>query len=114
MIVARDLHVRINGVQPELALLFAAIAFIECRLMDAGELMLTSVTDGRHGENSLHYPGFAADIDFHDAGRFPWIAGKLRERLTVEFDVVPEGTHIHVEFQPKRSDRQAEVDHAWK
>lgn len=100
--------------RPEMSLLLAAIAFIETKLLPHNEeFTLTSVTDGKHGETSLHYAGFAVDIDHHDPGSFPWIREKLVDRLTVEFDVVVEATHIHIEFQPKRSHREAEVAHAW-
>lgn len=65
------------------------------------DLVITSVTDGRHSQTSLHYTGCAFDcriwdIDSVDAARM------LRDRLTDEFDVVVEKTHIHVEYQPQR------------
>jgi hypothetical protein len=75
------------------------------------ELVITSVTDGKHSPNSLHYVGYAFDMrtryafDMRTRG-LPQVlqnnlAADLREALGQEFDVVLEKTHIHVEFQPK-------------
>lgn len=112
MIVAHNLQVRLFGVRPEMAWARAAVSDTEQHL--GAETILTSVTDGRHGETSLHNTGCAFDIDVDHTG-IPadiW-REEIRRRLTEEFDVVVEATHIHIEFQPKTSGRQAEVNHAW-
>jgi hypothetical protein len=67
------------------------------------EMVVTSVTDGRHSVTSLHKVGYAFDVRLpqrcsHSRERVIEI---LRNRLTPEFDVVVEATHIHVEYQPK-------------
>jgi hypothetical protein len=67
------------------------------------ELVITSVTDGKHSPNSLHYVGYAFDMRTRDLSQVDKknLAVDLREALGQEFDVVVEKTHIHVEFQPK-------------
>jgi len=67
------------------------------------ELVLTSASEGKHGENSLHYSGKA--FDFRTRGltteqQEDW-ATLCRIRLDAEFDVVLEKDHLHVEWQPE-------------
>ncbi len=66
-------------------------------------LVITSVVDGKHSRGSLHYPGAAFDVRTRDrsAASIKRFVARLRRRLTDEFDVVVESTHVHVEFQPK-------------
>ncbi len=74
------------------------------------DLVVTSVTDGKHGDNSLHYKGNAFD---HRTWTTPTsgiqlspdekqsIAIELYKRLGDKWDVVVERTHIHCEYDPK-------------
>lgn len=64
------------------------------------EAVVTSTYDGDHRPNSLHYSNEAIDL------RLPAKAGgevviKLREYLGQNYDVIPEVSHIHVEYDPK-------------
>lgn len=73
---------------------------------------LTSGTEGQHSERSLHYPsnspsgkGRAIDLRIwnlpaHEA-EAPKAARMLKERLSSDYDVVLETTHVHVEYDPK-------------
>ncbi len=112
--------VSLRGLRPETAFLIERIK--ECyesvmrssnSLEPSSSLRITSVTEGIHGPNSLHYVGFAVDSGLprfyprHNQG--PVIAEgaieqiiKLgREALGAEFDIVREATHIHWEYQPE-------------
>ena len=78
---------------------------------------ITHVRDGEHMEGSLHYTGNAIDIiwlEYEDLPRD--IAENLKEELYLklngfpshaglraDFDVVYEGSHFHIEYQPKLS-----------
>ncbi len=68
-------------------------------------LVVTSVCDGKHSWNSLHYVGMAIDFRTRHlaAGDNLKITGELKACLGLEFDVVLETDHIHVEWQPERS-----------
>ena len=67
------------------------------------DCVITSLCDGRHSRNSKHYEGNAFDLrnrhltDIETAD----VAAKLKESLGIEYDVVVEETHIHVEYDPK-------------
>ena len=91
--------VSIAGLQPEivLALIIAEAVFVE----SAQLLTVTSAVDGEHMEGSLHYVGAAVDLRYPTEGA-PSVVSKLTTQLGDNYDVVPETTHIHIEFQPKR------------
>ena len=99
--------VSILGVRSELVLAMQ-IAQEVYRELEVGALTITSVTDSRHSRTSLHYVGLAFDIrtrngfDQWDSKEKHRVARALRIALQSEFDVVVEGTHIHIEYQPKR------------
>lgn len=90
--------VKISGIRPELVL---ALFMAERVYANHGErLTITSVLDGEHMMASLHYIGCAADLR-RPATHFREIADHIRDNLGVEFDVVLNTDHIHIEFQPK-------------
>ena len=69
------------------------------------ELVVTSINDGEHSYQSLHYAGFAADLRiryFPERVRSK-VAAALRLALgnSPDYDVILESTHIHIEYQPK-------------
>lgn len=69
------------------------------KVLLAGEIVVTSAKDGKHGDGSLHYQGRAVDLrtrDFTDI----W-ASKLRMALGKDWDVVIESDHVHCEFDQK-------------
>ena len=92
--------IKFRGVAPELVL---ALQIADGVWQDLGqELIITSLVNGKHSHGSLHYIGHAADLRsryFADKG--VTAAAMLKARLSDEFDVVVEKTHIHLEFQPK-------------
>ena len=101
MLLKSDVDLR--GMQPQI--LVAMIA-AERIYQEAGrELMITSVTDGKHMEGSLHYKGHAVDMRTTAVGipaeTVQRIAAKVKSALGPQFDVVVEGDHLHVEFDPK-------------
>lgn len=65
------------------------------------ELVITSTYGGDHSPSSLHYCHDAYDC------RFPkvnpgLVMDKIRARIGRKYDVVNEGDHIHVEYDPKK------------
>ena len=73
------------------------------------DLVVTSVTDGKHREDSLHYEGLAFDIrtwkddtsgvQMAKGSKFS-LASSIAYALGDDYDVVVEKTHIHIEYDP--------------
>ena len=65
------------------------------------ELVITSTYEGNHSAASLHYANQAYDIRLpkeHQA----LIYARIQAELPKDFDIVKEGDHIHIEYDPKR------------
>ena len=94
--------VRVLGIRPEtvLGLMLAQHVFAQ----HGAEFVITSVTEGEHTRASIHYAGGAADLRRPgDLAKATTLVTALREALGEDFDVILEGDHIHMEFQPKRA-----------
>ena len=94
--------VKAKGLQPEILLAIQEAREVYRGLADA-DLIVTSLLDGRHSTNSLHYKGLAVDLRTRhlDETDRAAVAKAIRSALGDEYDVVLERTHIHVEFDPK-------------
>lgn len=64
------------------------------------ELIITSTYEGNHGAGSLHYADDAYDSGL-PKGNAQAIYREIKEDLGHSYDVVLEGDHIHVEYDPK-------------
>jgi hypothetical protein len=99
--------VRIHGVQPEIVLAIEILDGIY--LADHADVyphgvVVTSICDGTHSENSLHYSGCAFDcrVWFLDVGEITKIAEDARAQLGEDFDVRIEKDHLHVGWKPHK------------
>jgi hypothetical protein len=95
--------VRPDGVRPEtLYAIMVADSLFRAR---GGECTVTSLCEGKHSQNSLHYVGRAVDLRIRDVASkdtvIPAIVRDLKEALGAAYDVILEPTHIHIEFDPK-------------
>ena len=63
------------------------------------ELVITSTYEGNHSAGTLHYANLAIDIRRPKDERTKIHEG-LRRILDDNYDIVFEGTHIHIEFDP--------------
>ena len=93
--------VKISGVQPELLIGLMIADAIYARYNT--ELVVTSLCDGKHMSNSKHYQGLAADLRINNVlpAKLMELLSILKNALGVDFDVVLEKDHIHIEFDPK-------------
>ena len=90
-----------TGLKPEILL---AVMVADSVYSQFGhELVLTEGTGGKHMNGSKHYIGDAVDIrtNYLTDDELRDIVDQIRDRLTVDFDVVVEATHLHLEFDPK-------------
>lgn len=108
--------VKMQGACPEIVIamfVFDQIVeeMIREKLIKKQVTRITSIVEGKHSYTSLHYIGHAFDGGLLDRGALGLglalppneIAVKrLKAALTDEFDVILEGNHFHIEFQPKR------------
>jgi len=70
-----------------------------------GEVVITSGIEGTHAVRSFHYIGRALDFRtsmLTDSQRSV-VHDRLRQTLGVEYDVVFEGDHFHIEYDPKET-----------
>ena len=65
----------------------------------AEEIIVTSTYEGNHGGGSLHYADQAFDLRLVDHGQ-ERMGVLLRDRLGIKFDVLVEGDHWHLEYDP--------------
>lgn len=90
--------VRLLGIRPELVM---AVFIVERIYDEAGwTLIVTSVVDGQHMRNSLHYVGAAFDFNppQRDVAHFRAL---IANALGSDYDVVIESDHMHIEWQPE-------------
>lgn len=101
--------VRFAGLKPETLLgMFIAERLCERHNYD---LQITSGTEGRHSDKSLHTVGYAFDCVLVGIKggtdilvEYRRITEALAKALERDFDVVLETSplHLHIEYQPKR------------
>lgn len=89
-----------------------AINIAESVYADVGkELVVTSTTEGQHKSDSLHYSGNAVDIRTRnlDTGQQYQVWNKIKTRLGKDYDVLLEGNHIHIEYDPKNPSKTVTI-----
>jgi len=67
------------------------------------ELVITAGLDGTHSAGSLHYYGLAVDARtrYFDKQTQMKIKKELDDELGLNYDVVIEASHLHLEFDKK-------------
>jgi hypothetical protein len=95
------LGARMRGLRVET--LFAICVASEVYQRHGFEMDITSGVEGKHSRGSLHYAGAAVDLRIKNIPTevVLTIVDDIKERLDTDYDVVLEGNHIHIEFQPK-------------
>lgn len=93
--------VRIHGMVPEaiLGLHICQSVFLE----NGKTCVVTCGTDGQHRSSSAHYTGRAFDLRTRHllTTEREKIMREMKASLGADFDVIFEGDHFHVEYDPK-------------
>jgi len=64
------------------------------------DFVITSTFEGNHGAGSLHYSNDAYDVGLPKRNTQE-IFNVVKEDLGNSYDVILEGDHIHIEYDPK-------------
>lgn len=96
--------VKCFGVKPETLFIFFAVENAYRSVLNI-EPTISAITDGEH-KTDRHSKGYAVDVRTRndnsdnqwDDGTKRELARAIKSRLTDEFDVVVESTHIHIEI----------------
>lgn len=98
----KDSSVQIQGIRPEM--MFAIIVADQEYTKLGHELVITSINDGAHSLTSLHYSGCAIDMrtSMLTIKEAQHVTLKIKEKLGLDYDVLYETNHIHLEFQPRK------------
>lgn len=96
--------VLIKGIKPEtvMGILFAESIW-KTSLVTNDPMIITSITDGEHMKGSLHYNGYAFDVrtKFLTTAQKKIFFDALKNLVDLDFDIVWEKSHIHIEYDPK-------------
>lgn len=102
-------HALTRGIQPEIACILPIVS--EVFGEHGWTARVTSATDRKHGTGSLHYIGNAVDLYWENGGADPLAIREIlfqringfpsSARIPPDYDIVFEGDHFHIEFQPK-------------
>ena len=98
MLVLKDSTVNPDRLKPELLLALIIADQIYSRAGHS-ELVITSLNDAQHKPNSLHYEGLAADIRTWGVDGEA-TAQMIHSKLNSRYQVLFEGDHIHIEYDP--------------
>jgi len=90
------------GIRPELLLALVVVDAVYRKFNH--DCVVTSLSDGQHSSNSLHYKGLAFDTRTRQltASQKTELRDMSASALGKDYDVVLESDHLHVEFDPKR------------
>ena len=98
----KDDDVNLSNLQPQT--LFGIMVAQSVYDLYQTPLVITSANDSKHSTTSLHYSGNAVDIRTFNlpVGVDPEdVASRIKQALGRHFDVLFEGDHIHIEWQPR-------------
>ena len=93
--------VKLAGIHPEIVI--AAMVVNEMCREYGVEFVITCAKEGTHRKGSKHFVGQAIDVRTRDMALHnrKAFATSIAKAVGPEFDVVLEGNHLHIEFDPE-------------
>lgn len=67
------------------------------------DITITAIFDGKHMIGSKHYSGNAFDMrkTHYTNYQLTTLVQNIKDNLGIDFDIVIEKTHVHIEYDPK-------------
>ena len=98
----KDKTIGLQNLCPQIVL--ALIVVDQVMKENGQQAVITSLNDARHSVTSRHYDGAAADLRSRFFNDPLTILALCKEALgdNPAFDMIYEGDHFHLEYQPKR------------
>ena len=90
------------GIRPEMVLASTIVASVYAEFNNS-QCVITSITDGKHGDHTHHHKGFAIDFRTRHipTAQHNLLLIRVQTALGDEFQAILEKDHLHVEFDPK-------------
>ena len=102
MRLVRSASVHVNGVSVKHEICAAMDVIDQLHLLVTGrDAEFTSIVDGTHRERSRHYSGLAVDLRQWYLDDIPAFVKELKRQLGPRYQVIPEQSHIHIEYDPE-------------
>ena len=94
--------ITLNGIRPEIVLAMFIVS--EIYETYGKELVITSVTDGRHKKYSYHYLGCSFDTRtrYFETETKLKVAREIQSKLGDNYYVNVESDHFHINFRPPK------------
>jgi len=101
----KDSTIGLQSLKPQLVL--ALIIVDQIMKENGAEAVITSLNDSRHSKTSLHYDGGGVDLRSRFFSDPEAILALCRGALghNPDIDMIYEGDHFHLEYQPKRKEQ---------
>ena len=103
--IFKDSTIGLQSLKPQLLL---ALIIVDQIMKENGQqAVITSLNDAKHSKTSIHYNGGAVDLRSRFFNAPELILGLCKEALghNPDLDIIYEGNHFHLEYQPKRKDQ---------
>ncbi len=99
---AKEYGTNTSGLRPSI-LSIEIVVDQTFQLIAGRDAVVTYATNGQHKVDSFHYSGNAVDLRTRDLPKadLVLVTNLLKEAIGKRFDVINEGSHIHIEFDPK-------------
>ncbi len=96
-------RVNVENLDPKLWVAYGVAIAVYEELGNLRNCVITSGNDRKHKVTSLHYRNLAIDLRVwgFDAHAKNVATVMIGSRLSLDYDVINEGDHIHIEWDPK-------------
>ena len=102
MIKIKNSGVKLTELCPQLVLVLCGTIQDIYKEHGSKDMVITSANDSKHSSGSKHYRGDAVDLRVWNLDNIDKTVDDIRQAIGMDFDVINEDDHIHLEYHPKR------------